>query len=160
SAFNFLLKPNLDDAEQTVYQEIKAAYGTQTQLQLADGTKVWLNAGSKLSFPISFNGLDERKVKLIGEGFFKVNKNARQAFIVQTSHMDIKVLGTSFNVNAYENEDNITVALEEGKVSLLKCARGKTKEMISLNPNEVASYDLINNQITHKKEKNLDRYSA
>jgi ferric-dicitrate binding protein FerR (iron transport regulator) len=74
--------------------------------------------------------------------------------------MDIKVLGTSFNVNAYENEDEITVALEEGKVSLLKSINGKTKEMISLNPNEVASYDLVNNKIIHKKEKDLDRYSA
>jgi ferric-dicitrate binding protein FerR (iron transport regulator) len=160
SAYNFLLKPNQNVAEQTIYQEIKAAYGTQTQLQLADGTTVWLNAGSKLSFPISFKNLEERKVSLAGEGFFEVTKNTKHPFIVHTPQMDIKVLGTSFNVNAYENEDQITVALEEGKVSLLKHTNGKTKEMISLSPNEVASYDLVNNQIMHKTEKDLGRYSA
>ena len=158
SAFNFLLKPNLSDTEQVIYQEIKAAYGTQTKLQLTDGTTVWLNAGSKLSFPVSFRGLEERKVSLVGEGFFEVTKNTKHPFIVHTSQIDIRVLGTSFNVNAYENEDEITVALEEGKVSLLKSSN--TKEMISLSPNEVAKYDLVNNQILHKKEKDLDLYTA
>ena len=160
SAFHFLLKPNLSDTEQAIYQEIKAAYGTQTKLQLADGTIVWLNAGSKLSFPVSFRGLEERKVSLVGEGFFEVAKNQQQPFIVHTSQIDIRVLGTSFNMNAYENEDEITVALEEGKVTLLKSVNGKAKEMISLSPNEVANYDLANNKIVHKKEKDLDRYTA
>lgn len=160
SAYNFLLKPNQNGVEQTVYQEIKAAYGTQSKLQLADGTTVWLNAGSKLNFPVSFKNLNERKVSLVGEGYFKVAKKSGQPFIVKTSQMDIKVLGTSFNVNAYENEKNITVALEEGKVSLLKQINGKTKEVIRLNPLEVASYDIQNNKIIHTKEKDLDRYSA
>ena len=160
SAYNYLITPGPDSTEQAIYQEIKAAYGTQTHLQLADGTTVWLNAGSKLSFPISFKNQAERKVNLIGEGFFEVTKNAKQPFIVHTSQMDIKVLGTSFNVNAYENENNITVALKEGKVSLLKEFNGKTKEVISLNPMEVAMYDMNNNKIIHTKETDLDRYIA
>lgn len=160
SVFTFLVKPGVNKQEQVIYQEIKAAYGTQTKLQLPDGTAVWLNAGSQLNFPISFKNLDERKVTLIGEGFFEVTKNAQQPFIVSTSKLDIQVLGTSFNVNAYENENNITVALKEGKVSLLQQLRGKQQQVLSLNPSEVASYDIKNNKIIHSTENDLDRYIA
>jgi len=160
SVFTFLIKPNLNNQEQAIYQEIKAAYGTQTKLQLPDGTSVWLNAGSQLSFPISFNNQSERKVKLVGEGFFEVTKNAKQPFVVSTAKLDIKVLGTSFNVNAYENEDNITVALQEGKVSLVKQSQGRNQEILDLKPLEVASYDIENNKIIHSTEIDLDRYIA
>jgi ferric-dicitrate binding protein FerR (iron transport regulator) len=160
SVFTFLTKPNVNSQEQAIYQEIKAAFGTQTKLQLADGTTVWLNAGSQLSFPVSFNNQDERKVKLVGEGYFEVAKNAKQPFVVSTAKLDIKVLGTSFNVNAYENEDNITVALQEGKVSLLQQLHGRSREILDLNPLEVANYDIENNKINHSTETDLDRYVA
>ncbi len=160
SVFTFLVKPNFNNHEQVIYQEIKAAYGTQTKLQLPDGTAVWLNAGSQLSFPISFKNLDERKVTLIGEGFFEVTKNTQQPFVVSTSKLDIKVLGTSFNVNAYENENNITIALKEGKVSLEQQRKGGNQEILNMNPSEVASYDIRNNKIIHSTETDLNRYIA
>lgn len=159
SIYNYLGNKYLN-AELAIYQEVKAAYGTQTHLQLADGTSVWLNAGSKLSFPTSFKNLDERKVKLTGEGFFKVTKNARQPFIVSTSQLDVKVLGTSFNVNAYENENNITVALEEGKISLLQQKNGKEKEVLTLSPLEIANYDIKNNKIIQSTATDLKQYTA
>lgn len=160
SVFTFLVKPDVNNQEQVIYQEIKAAYGTQTKLQLPDGTNVWLNAGSQLKFPTSFNSQAERKVTLTGEGFFEVKKNAQQPFVVSTSKLDIKVLGTSFNVNAYANEDNITVALKEGEVSLLQQMQGKQMQVLNLNPSEVASYDIKNNKILHSTESDLDRYIA
>ena len=160
SIFTFLIKPDFGNQEQVIHQQIKAAYGTQTKLQLSDGTNVWLNAGSQLSFPISFKNMGERKVTLIGEGFFEVTKNASQPFVVSTSKLDVKVLGTSFNVNAYENEKNVTVALEEGKVSLLQQLHGRQQEVLVLSPLEVASYDLKNNKIIHSTETDLDRYIA
>ena len=91
----------IQDSSNDVYQEIKAAYGTQAKVELADGTTVYLNSGSKLRFPLSFKNQKERKVTLDGEGFFNVTKNIKQAFIVQTGKLDIRVLGTSFNVDAY-----------------------------------------------------------
>lgn len=159
SAYHFFSQLNTY-TEQAIYQEVKAAYGTQTQLQLADGTTVWLNAGSRLSFPTSFKNQDQRKVKLIGEGFFEVTKDSKHPFIVSTSELDIKVLGTSFNVNAYESENEITVALKEGKVSLLKTTNGGSKQILDLSPREVASYQLNTNQILHSKEADLKRYTA
>jgi ferric-dicitrate binding protein FerR (iron transport regulator) len=159
SAFNFLLKPTIN-SDYVIYQEVKAAFGTQTQLQLADGTTVWLNAGSRLSFPTSFENQQQRKVQLVGEGFFEVTKDRKHPFIVSTSKLDIKVLGTSFNVNAYENEDEITVALKEGKVSILKTTNNDSKQLLDLNPLEVASYNLSSNQILHTKDADLKRYTA
>ena len=159
SLYNYFGRSGFSHDGKIVYQEVRAAYGTQTQLELADGTQVWLNAGSKLNFPISFNQQEERKVTLEGEGFFKVTKDAKHPFIVHTTPMDIKVLGTSFNVNAYKGQ-NVTVALEEGRVSLLKQSGGMTKEVLSLKPLEVANYDVANNKIFRTKENNLERYIA
>ena len=160
SVFIFLTKPNLNNAEQAIYHEVKAAFGTQTKLQLPDGTTVWLNAGSQLSFPVSFNNQQERNVRLVGEGYFEVAKNARQPFVVSTAKLDIKVLGTSFNVNAYENENNITVALQEGQVSLVQQRHGRSQEILNMHPLEVANYDIENNKIIHATETDLERYVA
>lgn len=84
------------------------------KLALSDGTEVWLNATSRLRFPFAFNG-DKREVYLEGEGYFNVAKKDGQPFIVHTAHTDITVLGTSFNVNAY-NKDVTTTSLVTGKV--------------------------------------------
>lgn len=77
----------------------------RAELMLSDGTKVWLNSLSTLTFPGHFNG-DIRNVKLDGEGYFAVTKNAKQPFIVETNKCNVKVLGTEFNVMAYAT-DNI-----------------------------------------------------
>lgn len=92
--------------------------GGQYQLVLADGTKVWLNAASSLTFTAAFTG-KERRVKLVGEAYFEVAKNVKQPFVVETSEQEIKVLGTHFNVQAYTEEQKITTSLLEGKVNIL-----------------------------------------
>lgn len=102
------------------------------KLALSDGTEVWLNATSKLRFPFAFNG-DKREVYLEGEGYFNVAKRDGQPFIVHTAHTDITVLGTTFNVNAY-NKDVTTTSLVTGKV----LTRSGDKEVILKPGQEVA----------------------
>ncbi len=147
-------------ATNTVYQEIKAAYGTQTKVDLADGTHVWLNSGSKLKFPNNFDGQDTRNVELVGEGYFEVHHNPQKPFIVHTRELGVKVLGTCFNVNAYENLKNVTVALVEGKVSVLKEGNKKSSELLQLNPSEVADYNVDENKIYYSKAEQIGRYIA
>jgi ferric-dicitrate binding protein FerR (iron transport regulator) len=85
-------------------------------LTLPDGTNVWLNAASALKYPTSFTG-NERRVEVTGEAYFEVVKNAAKPFIVQVKDKaDIEVLGTSFNINAYENEHAIRTTLLNGSV--------------------------------------------
>jgi ferric-dicitrate binding protein FerR (iron transport regulator) len=91
--------------------------GGQYQFTLPDGTKVWLNAASEISFPSQFKGKD-RKVLLKGEAYFEVFKNKTQPFVVSTKNQDVMVLGTHFNVNAYEDERAVKTTLLEGSVNV------------------------------------------
>ncbi|GGH10271.1 FecR family protein [Pedobacter zeae] len=91
--------------------------GGQYRITLNDGTKVWLNAASSLSYPSQFTG-KERRVVLQGEAYFEVAHNARKPFIVSTEAQEIRVLGTMFNVNAYENEGMTVTTLVNGRVQL------------------------------------------
>lgn len=89
------------------------------QLVLSDGSKVWLNSESSIRFPVYFNGT-ERKVEVSGEAYFEVAHNSRQPFIAQVNGMEIKVLGTVFNVKAYPEENKVTTTLLQGKVQVTK----------------------------------------
>jgi len=151
---------SVPSAEQTVYQEIKAAYGTQTKISLADGTQVWLNSGSKLKFPNSFAGQGTREVELAGEGYFEVHHNPQKPFIVHTHELGVKVLGTTFNVNAYDNMEHVTVALVEGKVSVIKETGDQQKELLQLHPSEVADYSVNENKIYYSRTEQIGRYTA
>lgn len=95
-------------------QELVVPPGQRAELTLPDGTKVWLNAGSRLSYPSFFT--NERKVFLSGEGFFDVAKNETSPFIVSTQTIDVKAIGTRFNVFSYPDGDYTGVFLQEGKV--------------------------------------------
>lgn len=88
-------------------------------LVLADGTKVWLNAASSITFPTAFIG-KERKVVITGEAYFEVTKDLKHPFRVFANGIEVKVLGTHFNINAYQDEDNIKTTLLEGSVQLSK----------------------------------------
>jgi len=100
------------------YNVITTPRGRQFQLTLADGTQVWLNAGSSLRYPTYFDG-KERKVEITGEAYFEVAKNVRMPFKVSINNeTEIEVLGTHFNVNAYENEATINTTLLEGSVKV------------------------------------------
>jgi len=106
---------------QTVkYNTLSTPMGGQYQLSLPDGSKVWLNSGSSIRFPTAFIG-KERVIELKGEAYFDIKENRKMPFIVRTNmSMDIKVLGTQFNVMAYDDEKSINTTLVEGSVQILK----------------------------------------
>jgi ferric-dicitrate binding protein FerR (iron transport regulator) len=112
--------------------------GEKGQLFLPDGTKVWLNSDSKLSFGSDFNTKD-RMVILEGEAFFDVAKSDKHQFIVRTSSVDVKVHGTAFDVTAYTGSDDVDVSLQRGSVSIYK--RGTDEELASLVPNQHVAID-------------------
>lgn len=104
------------EGKKLIYNTIKVARGQEFNLQLADGTSVWLNAESELRFPVEFVA-DNRKVYLKGEAYFEVAHNKEKPFIVNSFEQDLKVYGTKFNVNAYD-ENLIKTVLVEGTVGV------------------------------------------
>jgi transmembrane sensor len=125
------------------YNSLITPHGGQFQLQMADGTKVWLNSASHLQFPAVFNG-KERRVKLTGEAYFEVAKNTEMPFIVEVASSEIKVLGTHFNIRAYA-DDNMTpleATLLEGSVKFSRAEKSwvlKPGEQASLGANGVVA---------------------
>jgi transmembrane sensor len=99
------------------YNTVATPRGGQYQLIMADGTKVWLNAASSLRYPTAFTGI-ERVVELTGEGYFEVAHDASRPFRVKVADMDVKVLGTHFNINSYTDEAAIKTTLLEGSVKV------------------------------------------
>ena len=98
---------------------------------LSDGTKVWLNAESELDFPVDFIG-KERVVRLKGEAYFEVEPDAAHPFVVETKDVRTRVLGTSFNIKAYDNEERVFTTLLTGKVKV--SAVGEENESVELTP--------------------------
>jgi transmembrane sensor len=103
--------------EQVAYNTISTPRGGQYQVILPDGTKVWLNAASSIKFPTAFAAHD-RHVELTGEAYFEVAKDASKPFDVTVNTLQVKVLGTHFNINAYSDEDAVKTTLLEGSVQL------------------------------------------
>lgn len=101
----------------TEYNELAIPKGRSYSLVLSDGTKIWLNALSRIKYPVKFEGR-ERRVIITGEAFFEVAKDEKTPFIVETSYYNVKVLGTKFNVNAYPDEKVVATTLISGLVSI------------------------------------------
>lgn len=123
--------------QQPEYNTISTPIGGTYQIELPDGSKVWLNAASSIRFPASFEGLKERKVELKGEAYFEVAKDKNKAFKVSRNQEEVEVLGTHFNINSYSNEGPMKTTLLEGSV-LLHLANGPTAK---LKPGQQASYN-------------------
>lgn len=107
---------NVQESIAPVIHKLVTPKGSEYKLSLSDGTRVWLNTDSELSYPSSFDG-ESRVVTLRGEAYFEVAKSS-VPFIVKTERMDVRVLGTSFNVMSYSDEPEIQVTLEEGRVQV------------------------------------------
>jgi ferric-dicitrate binding protein FerR (iron transport regulator) len=120
-----------------MYTEINVPYGERSEVVLYDGTKVWLNSGTTLKFPLVFKE-GQRKVSITGEGFFDVAKNSEKPFLVNAGQLDIEVVGTRFNVCAYPDDQKYYTTLEEGKVHATNRFTG---ERLSLKPGEQAILD-------------------
>lgn len=112
-------------------------------MTLADGSKVWLNAGSSVTYPVAFIG-NERKVEITGEAYFEVVHDAAKPFSVSKNDMQVIVLGTHFNVNAYDDEEQMKVTLLEGSVNVTAL---KTQQSTLLKPGEQAQ--LGSNNLLH-----------
>lgn len=122
--------------EQTASIEIFSPRGARTHFLLPDGTQGWLNSGSSLSYASNFD--KKRNVSLTGEAWFEVVHNEQKPFIVSTPNLDIRVLGTKFNVAAFPEESVTEVVLQEGKVKVDGNEKDFTAEM---KPNEKFTYD-------------------
>jgi len=103
---------------EVLYNTLTTGRGNQYQLLLPDGSKVWLNAASSITYPTSFTGA-ERKVSITGEAYFEIAKDEAHPFVVQKMELSIQVLGTHFNVNTYEDEDAWRTTLLEGSVKVV-----------------------------------------
>jgi len=127
--------------------EISTKSGSKTKLVLPDGSRVWLNAKTKLTYDENF-GKELREVKLTGEAFFEVVRDSLKPFLIHTSNMDLKVLGTSFNVKSYPGEQTSEASLISGSLEISLTARNK--QMIILRPSEklIISNDSVS--VSHK----------
>ena len=129
------LRKNLEGL--IVTQEIVTQPGTKTHLFLPDSTEVWLNAASSIKFPSAFTG-NERRVQLNGEAYFKVFHNRKKPFIVNTGYVEVKALGTSFNLSAYSGDYIISTTLEEGKVKVMD--EQNIEKVMFLDPNDQLNF--------------------
>jgi ferric-dicitrate binding protein FerR (iron transport regulator) len=102
-------------SKEVVYNTISTPNGGQYQLELPDGSLVWLNASSSIHFPTSFVE-NERRVNVTGEAYFEIAKNPSKPFIVGVNNSEVQVLGTHFNINSYNDEDDMKTTLLEGSV--------------------------------------------
>lgn len=135
----------------TDYAVIAAGYGERKSIQLPDGTLVELNSGSTLQYPQEFNG-NTRKVILKGEAFFDVARNEKMPFIIENSRINIKVLGTSFNVRSFEEDQEDEVSVETGLVEV-----NVENVMLKLKANELMSY---NNQTKELHRSEIEAHKA
>ena len=133
-------------AEQDVI--VRSGDSGTSQVSLPDGTLVRLNANSSLTYQQNF-GQNNRKVKLSGEGYFEVKKNTEKKFIVNTGYIDVTVLGTKFNLYAYEDKDIIEMALVEGHVNV--STSQPPYQTICVKPNEKVTYNKYDNKLNIEK---------
>lgn len=155
SAFYFYSEKANHNQFSTVYNTVETPLGMRSSLTLPDGTKVWLNAGSSISYPVLFAS-DSRTISLTGEAYFEVKKDKNWPFVVSTKKMNVFVTGTIFNCNAYPENDQIQTVLVEGEVTLINQS---TTEIATMNPGELATFNNSNQQIT-KTKTDLQKYVA
>jgi ferric-dicitrate binding protein FerR (iron transport regulator) len=136
-----------EERQPVIWQTVTVTNGLRAQVKLADGSTVWLNGGSQLTYPSSFSG-KERQVTLVGEAYFKVAKNEKQPFYVQAGPLKVAVTGTTFNVSHYPDDGQTTVVLTSGKVSLLGKDRQQWIKLAEMKPCEMAVYDDYRHEIS------------
>jgi len=142
--------------EEMLFNTITIPRSGEYKLVLSDGTKVWLNSASKLKYPVAFTG-GQRKVFLEGEAYFKVAKNEKQPFVVKTENMDVRVLGTEFNLKAYADEKWVQATLVRGEVAVFT---GMDKSVRNtLKPEQQAEWDIEKGKLDVKTVE-LDLYIA
>ncbi len=119
-----------DFSKAVVMNTLTTPRGGQYEVVLPDGTRVWLNSATSLTYPVIFPG-KERRVELTGEAYFEVAKNAANPFFVKTLSQTVEVLGTHFNINSYRDEKSVKTTLLEGSV---KVTGNENRQMVKLSP--------------------------
>jgi transmembrane sensor len=150
-----VIQANVDAPK--MLNQIIIPYGNQSRVVLSDSTVVWLNAGSRLIYPTLFKD-KTREVMLIGEAFFDVAKNPAKPFIVKTSGIDIKVLGTQFNVSAYEEDEVIQTVLKEGSVDIRSNGSLFFEHSVVIKPDQMATFNKTSSD-TKVYNVNADTYT-
>jgi ferric-dicitrate binding protein FerR (iron transport regulator) len=120
------------------YTEYTVPYGSKSIITLPDSSSIWMNAGSKLRYSSAFNQT-ERKVSIEGEAYFNVARNEKKPFYVITSAVTLKVLGTSFNIKAYPEEDQVETTVESGSVQVLRNVKGYLSDKLILTAGQKAT---------------------
>jgi transmembrane sensor len=133
----FMIRHENNNNRKTI--EISSPYGSRSNVILADGSSVWLNAGSKLKYSQNFGSID-RIIYLEGEGFFNVEKDTRKPFTVITSQLEIVALGTSFNVKSYPEEGYIQTTLISGSLQVTRSQSKQEDAGLVLEPNQQITY--------------------
>ena len=140
-----IYKPFTIDQSPVTYNTLATPAGGQFQLKLPDGTRVWLNAASSITYPTAFTGT-ERRVTITGEGYFEVARDARKPFKVTIESGDkqpteVEVLGTHFNINAYDDEALVKTSLLEGQVKVVS-SHFNGKQTAILKPGQQSQVDV------------------
>lgn len=141
------------------FKEAKTPKGKQRRVVLQDGTQVWLNANSVLKYPHTFANREKREVYLEGEAFFDVSQNKEKPFIVNTSGLSIKVLGTAFNVRSYEGDSLVETTLVRGKVTISADNTDQART-VTLLPNQKALFSKESKEIALQEALNADATTA
>ncbi|MDT7828367.1 DUF4974 domain-containing protein [Pricia sp. S334] len=147
------LNQSTDRPGRTSYNTLVVPLGTKSQLTLSDGSKVWINSGSKLTYPSRF-AKGKREVALEGEAIFEVAHNTESPFHVLAGGNDIKVLGTVFNVTSYRDDDYVSTALQSGSVEIGYTDESRffdSDKSITIVPGTLASYNKKKQKINAKK---------
>lgn len=130
-------QPQSGIADSLLYNTLIVPRGGEYSLVLSDGTEIWLNADSRITYPICFKGTT-REVSISGEAYFKVSKYAGKSFVVKTNHGNIRVLGTEFNVKDYPDDKKLTLTLVKGKIDY---GRQGMQRHFELKPNQQLTVD-------------------
>ncbi|MBD8390323.1 FecR family protein [Dysgonomonas sp. BGC7] len=149
-----LATEEISKEESSEFNQLIVPYGKRSRLTLSDGTKIWVNAGTVVTYPIEFGEKGKREIYVNGEAYLDVKKDTDRPFIVKTDKFDIQVLGTKFNVSTYENEIN-NVVLASGAVKIL--SSNTNSPAVFLKPNEMY---LLDNGKSIKKQVNVEYYTS
>jgi len=145
--YNKIAVKNNAELKPLVYNTLKVPYGKKFQVVLSDGTEVYVNSGSSITYPVAFYNEGPRKVVLKGEAYFIVKSDSLRPFSVGIGSIETRVLGTEFNISNYEDNEHATVVLVEGSLSVNK-SKNLDAESIVLTPNQMVSYSFLDKNLT------------
>lgn len=149
--------------EKVVMHTLKVPFGKKFNVTLHDGTKIFLNSGSSITYPNKFIADKNRIVTLDGEAYFEVTKNKKQPFIVKTSSLNVRVLGTEFCLSSYKTDKFNSIALVEGSVAVSKATKSQDKlsKSILLKPGKKATINNTSNEkIVTKSIADISKYTS